>query len=575
MQLDATTKAAYNAAATPAARAQVVLTALADPVTVTVYDGSDAAMGAGTMATPWATASAGVLTMAEATEFSVDTSGTPDATWYLRLESGAAYLQTTFGLAGSGKEATWSLNEWIAGQTGTIGTGTINAGGGNSAPVFTVAPTTASLPSTGGTIQFTATDPDGTAVVYSLASQYVGGITINATSGLVTVPASAAGTSGNIVVRASDGSLTVDATCAVTVAVGAYKWYPGHYATPDAQMKPVKYAEYDWAIADIAGVPPSKIVGFALTIPWAQVETAKNVYDWSKVRHYRDLIVAQGRRVQLNWAFGCYGYGTSFNLDYFPQYAINESMVAYRYEPGAWDQQFIRVYYPPAMDRMIALYQAMANEFENDPWVVIVGTHETSVPYPTNDSYATNSNTLTQWKRFIDEVRPMFPTTMVAVYNNGFGDHTVTSELSQYIIDNGVGFAGPDCILVPEENGSLIPEFWTELYLRGYRSINGTWTAGQAANQKAKVAYILHQEAIRDESATPALYYNEAHIENASVTQGGYNVTHMVWQMKPSGYVVWPPYPSVPAMNWASVKSYLMSADRPLRSALPTNLGGA
>jgi hypothetical protein len=87
----------------------------------------------------------------------------------------------------------------------------------NQAPVFTVAPTTSSLPSSGGTIQFTASDPEGSSVVYSLPTTRAG-ITINSSTGLVTVSSSAAGTTGSIVVRASDGSLTTSVSCSVTVS---------------------------------------------------------------------------------------------------------------------------------------------------------------------------------------------------------------------------------------------------------------------------------------------------------------------------------------------------------------------
>jgi hypothetical protein len=108
------------------------------------------------------------------------------------------------------------LANWTSGQTGTIGTATIVCPG-NEAPVFTAAPAAANIASTGGTIQFTAVDPDGGTITYSLTTTR-SGITINSTTGLVTVTAAAAGTSGNIVVQASDGILTASATCAVTVA---------------------------------------------------------------------------------------------------------------------------------------------------------------------------------------------------------------------------------------------------------------------------------------------------------------------------------------------------------------------
>lgn len=219
IRLDTTTESAYEALSEASARATSVVAALAQPVTVTVYDGSDVAMGTGTMGNPWATASGKVITVGEVVSFTVGTTATPDANWYIQWESAGRYVRGSFGLNGSGQDFTSSLTHWTAGWSGSLGTATITAAGAEP-PAFTVAPTSSSLGSSGGTIQFTAVDPNGDAVFYGLTTTR-SGITINTSTGLVTVTAAAAGTSGNIVVQASDGALTASATCAVTVATTA------------------------------------------------------------------------------------------------------------------------------------------------------------------------------------------------------------------------------------------------------------------------------------------------------------------------------------------------------------------
>jgi len=86
-------------------------------------------------------------------------------------------------------------------------------------PVFTVAPPTHTSPSVGDTIQFTATDVDGGALTYSLAFKYRNDIFIDSLTGLVTVPATAAGTNGNITVRCTDSiGLYVETTCLLSVS---------------------------------------------------------------------------------------------------------------------------------------------------------------------------------------------------------------------------------------------------------------------------------------------------------------------------------------------------------------------
>lgn len=143
---DATTTAEYTAASTAAARSAVIVAALTGTISVKVFNGSNTEMGSGTMAAPWATASDGTVTVGEVTSFTVGTTATPDADWYIRFQNAGAtrWARGSFGLAGSGQNFTWSLDNWTATHTGTIGTATILTSG-NAAPVFTVAPTVASI----------------------------------------------------------------------------------------------------------------------------------------------------------------------------------------------------------------------------------------------------------------------------------------------------------------------------------------------------------------------------------------------------------------------------------------------
>ena len=180
---DATTTAEYSAATTAASRSALIVAALTGTISVKVFDGSNVEKGSGTMAAPWATASGDAVTVGEVSSFTVGSTATPDANWYIRFQNSDAsrWVRGSFGLAGSGQNFTWSLDNWTATHIGTIGTATITTTG-NSAPVFTVAPTSASINSTGGTIQFTAVDPEGSAVIYSLTTTR-NGITINASTG--------------------------------------------------------------------------------------------------------------------------------------------------------------------------------------------------------------------------------------------------------------------------------------------------------------------------------------------------------------------------------------------------------
>ncbi len=218
--IDATTLAEYAAASTPALKAQAVIDALANPVSVKVYDGSGTLKGTGTMATPWATRASAVITVAEVTGFAVSASGTPDANWYLRFESGARWLRGSFGLAGSNQECIWSLPTWEAGQQGVIGTGLIGVPT-NAAPSLVGAPSTLSFNfGVGGTYNFSAhgADPDGDPVTYALIGTSYTGISIGASTGVLTVTNVATAAVRTLTIRITDaGGLSSDWVCVVTI----------------------------------------------------------------------------------------------------------------------------------------------------------------------------------------------------------------------------------------------------------------------------------------------------------------------------------------------------------------------
>lgn len=219
--LDATTLAEYLSAGTPALQAQAVIDALDDPVQVRVYDGAGNQKGAGTMQAPWATQAGGLITFGEFSSFAAEVSGTPDANWYLRFESGSRWLRGSFGLQGSGAEGTWSLPTWAAGQAGVLGTATAGVPT-NTAPSLVGAPQTlAYSQGVGGSYGFAAHvyDPDGGPFTYALTGTVYSGITINASSGVLTIGATATAAVRNLVLRVTDsGGLSTDWPVQVTIS---------------------------------------------------------------------------------------------------------------------------------------------------------------------------------------------------------------------------------------------------------------------------------------------------------------------------------------------------------------------
>lgn len=235
----------------------------------------------------------------------------------------------------------------------------------NQAPQFTVAPASASLPASGGTIQFTALDPEGDSVTYSLPTTRAG-ITINPVSGLVTVTSSAAGTSGNITVRASDGSLTRDAVCAVAVetAVGI-DWNPGHYISTSGNIA--------WpATSDIDNISSfvnarSYLRGMLIRPSWPMIEIAFGVYDWSVVDYALGRLNSD-KRLYVLLQLVEFNSSTNSPLAVIPSYLTASQYAGGCFadlkDNGRYDLN-PKIWVPSVMARYIALIQAFGARYDS------------------------------------------------------------------------------------------------------------------------------------------------------------------------------------------------------------------
>lgn len=220
--LDETTKAEYDAQTFALNRAALVVSALSGTVVCEVYDGFNVLRASGTMASPWATASGSTITVGEvnASGVLVASGGAPDANWYCQFRSGTRFVRGTFGVAGSGRDFTWTLSTFETGSRGTIGTATLTAQGGtgsvNSPPVWAGIGALQLVQGQSLSIRSYVSDPDNDAITLALvqgaADLASRGIAFDATSGTFTASVSAAlGLTGNIIVSADDGFAGISA----------------------------------------------------------------------------------------------------------------------------------------------------------------------------------------------------------------------------------------------------------------------------------------------------------------------------------------------------------------------------
>lgn len=339
---------------------------------------------------------------------------------------------------------------------------------------------------------------------------------------------------------------------------GGLKWYPGHYAVPNAVFLPSSVSAHTTLWNQIA--PVANFVGGSMFIPWGQLEpTTAGVYSWTALDNEIAKLAAAGKKTMINvWA---HRYGTtSPGTEYFPAYLVASSDVI-----GVDDGAGTRVveaalWRSDVMDRYMALFAAIAARYDNDDRVSVVKGCETAFVDAGGDFSGTALRD--EFIRLAEYLPTVFARTPTSMEANFLQTQTQMPDLMQACVDSGVGMGGPD--MFPVEFSGLADN-WGQRSLRGERYSGGAWVAGVAANQQAAIPVMMEQQVVRSTSATPALYYNSA------VTR--YSATHVTWTATTTAFL----YGSggatlVPAMNWSNVLAYVRDNALPLRTSIPTAL---
>jgi hypothetical protein len=561
--LDSATLGEYLAEGTPTARAQAVLDALVDPVTVRVYDGDGTIMGQGTMRTPWATTAGGVITLGEVTQFVVTQSGTPDpASWYLRFESGTRWVRGSFGLVGSLAACTWSLPTWEAGQNGTIGTVTIGVPSGSAPSLVGAASALTFTEGVGGTYNFSgfASDPDGGAIAYSLVGTPYVGISINPTSGVLSVETTASAAVRNLIVRVTDaGGLSSDWPVTVTISsVSQVKWHPGHYARTNQQTTPSVYAARQTEYATTAGY--SNIVGVAFEIKWGWLErTTQGSYDLTYLEREIAYIASLGKKAIINIGHLNFSgsvpaapQGTAETLQRCtPDYVIQNGWAGNQNGYAGWGA---RLDIAGCMDRYIALIQHLGAAYNGDPRVAAVTIGETS----SNLTGYNTSNGLAQWLRVPQLARAAWPTTPFFIANNYLNSRADTKTLTDRMVLHGIGMNGPDIYTYDSPDN----ESWGASCIRGRGGDFGT------TDSRAVVGQMFEMQVIRGTSRTKSEINNLANNER----KNNFTVWTIYNGFDPPEYG--PPYAPCPEFRWESatgVRQYINnSANAVTNTTLPS-----
>lgn len=253
-------------------------------------------------------------------------------------------------------------------------------------------------------------------------------------------------------------SKTAPPAATVPVAKGSIKWNPGHYMASGTVMytgRGVSYVQTEMQNLN----NQDAVIGYRPWLTWGSMEPSKGNYDFTVL----DGILAKLKSsynkpkhlVVGLWLYGQNALGTN-NARVFPLYIQQNGI--YGASPvagsfGWWGKNANgastgmyapALYYPPVMDRLIALVQALGKHLDNEPLVEGILIQENSTiaeaaaSLGSTDPHYSDAAFLAQTQRLLTAATAAFPHTSVIMQNSWFIRPSAGVTLQQWMVPNRI-----------------------------------------------------------------------------------------------------------------------------------------
>jgi len=255
-------------------------------------------------------------------------------------------------------------------------------------------------------------------------------------------------------------NVCVNAQCATPspttgTDAGGIKWHPGHYVWLDPHTSQAsQFAALDALSSE------TTVQGIELQVNWSSLEGA-TAGDYSNGFALIDAFLAKlgslkvPKRLMLGVNERSFGTPPAAGTDcadaagkllpaYLSTYSDGGCAIAL---PGAAGSLAVtaRFWEPAVMDRLIALSQAYAQRYDQNPlFEMFFGNGETAVAAPPGSGFSTTAYA-TQLKRWFDASEKVWLHTQLRLVANYFGSDAQILDLMTYASANGdVIIGGPD-----------------------------------------------------------------------------------------------------------------------------------
>ncbi|HEX3848626.1 MAG TPA: hypothetical protein VHV81_14680, partial [Steroidobacteraceae bacterium] len=242
------------------------------------------------------------------------------------------------------------------------------------------------------------------------------------------------------------------------------KWNPGHYMASYGIVRGGGSSNFVRTEMDDLNNHDA-ILGYRMLITWSALEPTEGHYDFSVIdaalarlktayNKPKRLVVMVVWYSPSSWSSGD-GSVVPLYIQQDPKYGASPVAGSYgwwgRSANGASTGMYApAVYYPPVMDRLVAMVQALGNHLDADPNFEALFVQENSAivqaaaGYGNNDPHYSDPNWLAQLERLLTASTAAFPHTSVIMGNAYFANGGTAVALEQWMADNRIAAGTAD-----------------------------------------------------------------------------------------------------------------------------------
>lgn len=216
------------------------------------------------------------------------------------------------------------------------------------------------------------------------------------------------------------------------------KWHPGHYILVKGEKSKQEYLQ-------------GNFLGIQKKYSWKNLEPQKGKYDFTEIKEDLKFLEAHGKRLVVQIQTKDFGEGNTSMPDYIKNSEFGLS--TYKTATGSINPVY---WNPKVSERVEALYTALGNAFDKEPFMEAMVIPETaiSVNFKTSDEASLKDYTPEKYALALEKqmqaLKDACPHTVVIQFTN-FPKESL-EHLVNYQKNNCIGMGGPDINLFSNLN---------------------------------------------------------------------------------------------------------------------------